>query len=414
MSGLPKGWVETTLGNVADLYQPKTISKSEMCETGEFQVFGANGIIGRYTDFNHQDSEVIITCRGATCGSVSMTPTLCWITGNAMVVHPDESIMSKRYLYHALKGAVDLRSTISGSAQPQITRTSLSPSRIPIAPRAEQDRIVAAIEEQFSRLDAAEASLRRAQRNVERMRRAVLASAFEGDWPTKPLGDLLSAPLSNGRSVPTAVAGFPVLRLTALRNRRIDLNERKIGAWTRTEALPFLVKRGDFFIARGNGSLALVGRGGLVDTEPDEVAYPDTMIRVRADAKYLQGTFLRLIWDSPQIRRQLECVARTTAGIYKVNQKDLGEIELPVPPLNQQHETVAQVDQQLSLVGSISTAIDHSLTRSSHLRRSILQQAFTGQLVPQDPNDEPASVLLERIASSQVPVRPVRKRGTVQ
>lgn len=126
---IPKGWKETNLGSIADLYQPQTISKTQMSPDGEYLVFGANGIIGKYDRFNHEDSEVIVTCRGASCGSISMTPKQAWITGNAMVIKVDEDKVIKPYIYYFLNNS-DLNSVISGGAQPQITRQPISAYKI--------------------------------------------------------------------------------------------------------------------------------------------------------------------------------------------------------------------------------------------------------------------------------------------
>lgn len=116
------------------------------------------------------------------------------------------------------------------------------------------------------------------------------------------------------------IGGFPVLRLTALSPAGIDLTQRKNGAWTAEEARPFLVERGDFLVSRGNGTLKLVGRGSLVLEEPDPVAYPDTLIRVRVNEGLVYPEYLAIVWNSPIVRTQLESMARTTAGIHKVNQ----------------------------------------------------------------------------------------------
>ena len=83
-------------------------------------------------------------------------------------------------------------------------------------------------------------------------------------WCWVTVAQVLSKPLANGCSVKSANRGFPVLRLTAVRNGIIDLTERKTGAWTAQEAASFLVRAGDFLVSRGNGSLRLVGIGGLV------------------------------------------------------------------------------------------------------------------------------------------------------
>jgi type I restriction enzyme S subunit len=190
------------------------------------------------------------------------------------------------------------------------------------------------------------------------------------------------------------------LRLTALRGGRVALQERKVGAWTAKEAQPFLVQEGDFFVARGNGSLGLVGRGALVEDPPDPVAFPDTMIRLRLDPQRIRPQFLRLIWDSPLIRRQLEGSARTTAGIYKVNQKDLRRVMIPLPHLEIQDAVLDAGGRQITVLERAADIITTTTRRSESLRRSILAQAFTGSLVAQAPDDEAAYLLLNRIASA--------------
>lgn len=135
-------WVEHKLIDMFEIYQPQTIAKSLMSEDGEFIVFGANGPIGRYHEFNHDEPEVVVTCRGATCGTINMTPPKTWITGNAMVVSPKTSGVSKEFLYWALVTGVDIQSVISGSAQPQITREGLAPVKIKIPPLSRQLEIV--------------------------------------------------------------------------------------------------------------------------------------------------------------------------------------------------------------------------------------------------------------------------------
>jgi type I restriction enzyme M protein len=138
-------WPMVELGEVCDLYQPKTITQQDLVEDGPYLVFGANGVIGRYNQYNHEEAEVLITCRGATCGTVNMSKPKSWITGNAMVAKPKDGRLSKNFLFSLLKGA-DLTPTISGSAQPQITRQGLAPFTIPLPPLATQQSIVAEIE----------------------------------------------------------------------------------------------------------------------------------------------------------------------------------------------------------------------------------------------------------------------------
>ncbi|MEM8727227.1 MAG: N-6 DNA methylase [Chlamydiota bacterium] len=140
-------WETSTVGKICDLYQPKTITQKNLVEDGEFVVFGANGIIGRYDQFNHENPEVIVTCRGNTCGTVNMSQPFSWITGNAMVCSPKEtSNLSKDFLFYCLENS-DLNSVITGSAQPQITRSSIEKFSIPLPPIEVQQRIVDELEE---------------------------------------------------------------------------------------------------------------------------------------------------------------------------------------------------------------------------------------------------------------------------
>ena len=123
---IPEGWIVNEIGNICKLYQPKTISEKDLIEDGKYIVFGANGEIGKYDQFNHEFSEIIVTCRGNSCGNISRTRPFSWITGNAMVVKSNSNSISTEYIYQTLLNT-NITSVISGSAQPQITRTNLAP-----------------------------------------------------------------------------------------------------------------------------------------------------------------------------------------------------------------------------------------------------------------------------------------------
>ena len=126
------------LGEIARIYQPQTISSTELTEDG-FLVYGANGIIGKYKQYNHKTEQICITCRGNTCGMVNYTKPMSWITGNAMVINTDEhqNKVCKRYLYHYLS-VHNFNSIISGSGQPQIVRTPLEQLKVTLPTFLEQ------------------------------------------------------------------------------------------------------------------------------------------------------------------------------------------------------------------------------------------------------------------------------------
>ena len=155
---IPENWVWCRLGEFCDIYQPKTITTKEITKSGKYKVFGANGVIGYYDKYNHDFEEVAVTCRGATCGTVNMTEAKSWITGNAMVITPLNSYLSKKYLFYYLKNS-NMEDIITGSAQPQITKTKIEKLLFITPPLAEQKRIVEKIEEIFSELEFIEEAL---------------------------------------------------------------------------------------------------------------------------------------------------------------------------------------------------------------------------------------------------------------
>jgi restriction endonuclease S subunit len=147
-------WETRELGDVCEVYQPKTITGAEILEDGPYKVYGANGVIGFYDKFNHSEAEVAITCRGATCGTVNFTEPESWITGNAMVVSPKDQTISKKFLQYLLIGT-DLNSVITGSAQPQITGASLKPFEIHVPPIDVQEMIIELIDKEASLVNSA-------------------------------------------------------------------------------------------------------------------------------------------------------------------------------------------------------------------------------------------------------------------
>ncbi|MXW41272.1 MAG: hypothetical protein F4Z75_09075 [Synechococcus sp. SB0668_bin_15] len=137
---VPGGWRRLSLGKFTHPKQWPTISKAEFVKEG-FPVFGANVVIGRYFSSNHKEPIIVVTCRGATCGEVSMTPAMSYITGNAMAldnIDPKEAETS--FLFYALKhrGLFDI---ISGSAQPQIIGKDIRAVSINLPPLPEQRKI---------------------------------------------------------------------------------------------------------------------------------------------------------------------------------------------------------------------------------------------------------------------------------
>ena len=167
------------LEEICSLYQPQTISGKEILSRGKFLVYGANGIIGYYDSYNHEDCEIAMTCRGATCGNIIWTKPRSWITGNAMVVHPTSSVVDKRYLYYFLKEKKMSRA-ITGSAQPQITRSDLEFFEVLLPPLEEQKKIAGTLALIDRKIELCEAQ----NRTLEKLARQIYDYWFvQFDFP---------------------------------------------------------------------------------------------------------------------------------------------------------------------------------------------------------------------------------------
>ncbi len=295
---------------------------------------------------------------------------------------------------------------------------------LPLAPLAEQKRIADKLELVLGRVDACRARLDRVPVLLKRFRQSVLAAATSGklteewraengasdEWQRTELVKLVAEPLRNGKSVRDG-SGTPVLRLTALRGGKFDWRESKQGDWTGLDASRFFVRDGDFLVIRGNGSKDLVGRGCLAVNPPDEIAFPDTLIRVRPNEAVLRPTYLALVWDSVEVREQIELSAKTTTGLWKVAQGDLESVTLPLPPIPEQQEIVRRVEALFSFADRIEARLAVAQKTVERLTPAVLAKAFRGELVPQDPADEPASALLARLREALAANPPKPKRG---
>ncbi|MFJ1716073.1 MULTISPECIES: restriction endonuclease subunit S [unclassified Streptomyces] len=282
--------------------------------------------------------------------------------------------------------------------QRRVPRPYLAKLEIPVPPLAEQHRIVAKLNDQLAHVEAGEAIIRTALLDFTRLEAETLEAALKEINPKVfSVGELVCEPLSNGKSVRTLEGGFPVLRLNSVHGEFVDLSIRKGGDWSGLEPTAYRVRHGDFLVVRGNGNLSLVGRGALVPRSDDEVAFPDTLIRVRPDRVKLIPDFLNMIWDSRNVRSQIESQARTTAGIYKINQDILSRVEIPCPSLVEQRAVVKKIQEARSRYAPLRTVVEGIASEALELRDALLHAAFTGTLVAQNLDDEPASVLLDRI-----------------
>jgi type I restriction enzyme, S subunit len=222
--------------------------------------------------------------------------------------------------------------------------------------------------------------------------------------------DQLAALVRNGYShAPTEASGVPILRISAVRPMSLDLKDIRFLPGQTEQYSDFLVENGDLLFTRYNGTRSLVGVCALAREVPSSLAYPDKLIKVKTVVPGIVPEFIEIAANSGFSREHMEFLIRTTAGQSGISGTDVKRMPLPLPPFDEQRRVVADVDEKLSIADETLRGLERSLAQCERLRQSILKWAFEGKLADQDPNDEPASVLLERILAERHIAMPSRK-----
>ena len=243
----------------------------------------------------------------------------------------------------------------------------LSSWETPIPPLAEQRRIVAAIEEQFSRIDAAERSLDQARRRLTTLRTATLAESVAG-YESVELGALV-AELRYGTSIKCSreAEGRPVVRIPNVQGGTIDLSDLKFANDLDVDLSSFTLEDGDVLFVRTNGSRELIGRVASVHGA-EGMAFASYLIRARPDRSLLEPRFAVIALSSPSSRALIEARAATTAGQYNLNLAALRSLPVPLPSITEQRSIIADVERRVSIVDALRAKIDAALRRSAALR----------------------------------------------
>lgn len=425
MAELPQNWQKEYLTNICNVYQPKTISTKELLANGSYPVYGANGQIGYYDKYNHEFSEVLITCRGATCGNINKSVPKSWINGNAMVASPiSNAILDKNYLFYYLKNT-SFADYISGTAQPQITRTSLTKMPVIYPPLNEQKRIVEKLDKIIRIVDGVNARLDKIPTALKRARQSILNQAITGeltkDWREKnnikdtwKETSLKSIVLTykNGLSKRSGKEGKAtvVLRLADFCNHKIikdNIREIKI---TDNEAKQYRLDYNDILIIRVNGSEDIVGRFILYDLNENWI-YCDHLIRLKYDKTKIEPYYLFYYAQTNVVREYIKANVVSSAGQNTINQKTLDNMPLLLPSIDEQAEIVRRVKLAFEKLDKIELRYQKTKEYSDKLTQSILNKAFRGELVPQDPSDKPIS--LDEI-QAQIVEKSSKKRKTLK
>jgi type I restriction enzyme S subunit len=492
MRELPPTWIETTVGDMFETVgggTPSTaideywrgtipwISSADIDDAHHMQVsrfISPEAIKNSATNLVHEGSVIVVTRVGLGKVAVAETP-LCFSQDHQALLIDQEHFDTKYVLYFMSQAVKDFRHISRGTTISGVTKKQLLETAFTLPPRLEQDRIVAEIEKQFTRLDAATAALKRVQANLKRYRASVLKAACEGrlvpteaelarkegrdyepadkllqrilrerrarweadtfakmqasgkppkddHWkqkykepsapdtsnlPILPEGwcwaslDQLAVSVRNGISVkPTLELGLAILRISAVRAMSVNLSDVRFLP-DDPEFRQYVLSENDLLFVRYNGNPDISGRCGRVGTTDRTVVHPDKLIRVDLCFKSDLSGWVEIVANFGVSRRHLELKTRTTAGQSGVSGEDIKRIPIPLCPLSEAVRIVAESDRLLSTQAVLRGEIERNEARSASIRQSILRDAFTGQLVPQDSTDEPASVLLERIRAER-------------
>ena len=173
-------WPSKPITEVCRPRQWPTISGNQLLPEG-YPVYGANGQIGYYDSFNHEHPTIVITCRGATCGTINLTPPKCYLTGNAMALDDlDETLVTKEFMIAFLE-CRGLNDTITGATQPQITRTNFERVRIPLIPRD----LLIRFSESSKSLTSARSGSTSSAATLDILFQTILPRAFDGSLTAK-------------------------------------------------------------------------------------------------------------------------------------------------------------------------------------------------------------------------------------
>ena len=365
-------WIHTTLGELCKMYQPKTISAKEMVADGDYVVFGANGIIGKYDKYNHEEPQLLVTCRGATCGAVNVSKPYSWINGNAMVIQPDLEKVSLKYMEYLFRGGINLTTAITGAAQPQITRKSLEPIQFSYPPLPEQERIVAKLDAAFAEIDIAVEAVKKNIQNSKRYYSYAIDNEFSKySDKTKSIGEHSKINYGHTAKASFEKGRYKFLRITDIKDNAVDWDSVPY-CEVETKKLPsVLLNDGDIVFARTG---ATTGKSFLVENPVDSV-FASYLIRLSIDKKVFLPKYVMHYFQSAAYWQQVnEGISGAAQGGF--NATKLRELRIPIINKTEQLEVV----QKLDLINEQSASLQNTYALKMHALNSLKSAILSSEL----------------------------------
>lgn len=429
------GWSVSSVAELVEILDSRRIpvnAEERSQRFGDVPYFGATGQVGWIDDFLFDEELILLGEDGAPFlephkPKAYVVRGRSWVNNHAHVLRVLGDIPAQ-FVVHQLN-ILNYQPYVTGSTRLKLPQAPMRTIPLLVAPLAEQRRIVAALEEHLSELDAAVAGLERARASTRQLRSSMLRTAFDwsgasgetqespDEWgPTVPAHwkwiaiEDLSELVEYGTSAKTGEdeAGIPVLRMGNIVEGRLEWDSLKFLPANHSEFPKLLLQDGDLLFNRTN-SPELVGKCAVYRDRGTVASFASYLLRIRLKfgvlpdlvASYINSMFGRA-WVGRVVTQQV--------GQANVNGSKLRALRIPIPPLAEQQAIVSRLEELSELSRRTERELEHQLLRAARLRQSILKAAFEGTLVPQDPNDEPASVLLERIRAEQSAASAMPKR----
>jgi len=421
VSELPNGWIETALTNLATIEMGQSPDSRSYNSEGKGLPFfqGKAEFQAVFPEIRKWCSEptkvvergdILLSIR-APVGPTNIAPEKSCI-GRGLAGIRAETGVNQSYLYHFFKNIEPwLSEQGTGSTFAAISGQFVREITCPVAPAAEQTRIVAKLEELLSYLDAGVAELKAAQKKLGQYRQSLLKAAVEGDdsgavFPKLTLGELIKS-IGQGWSPkckPEAATNdeqWAVTKTTAIQPLDFDGAHNKLLPSDLKPRQHLELESGDLLVTRA-GPRNRVGISCLVRSTRPKLILCDKAYRIKCDETRINPEFLELVLNAPHIVQRIdELKTGISDSGLNLTQDRFFTLEIPIPSLEAQLLIIEKVQIQVESIRNQEKSIDLSLKQSTAQRQNILRAAFAGQLVPQDPNDEPASVLLERIRAER-------------
>lgn len=374
------GWEIKSLGKVIQLEYGKPLPPEYRNPNGMYPAYGANGEKDR-TDKFYRDCPSIIVGRKGSAGEITLTEDRFWPLDVTYFVEFDRQRHDLKFLYYLL-ATLDLPKLAKG-VKPGINRNEVYSLPIAVPTRTEQQRIVAILDEAFEGIATAKANavknIQNARELFENYHQSVFSRGGEG-WVDYRLGEIASfrnginfTKQSKGRSVPIiGVKNFQNHLWAPLD----DLDSVTLdGELSELDTLA----EGDILSVRSNGNPELIGRCMLVGSLSEPITHSGFTIRIRLHDGNTLPQYVCQFLKSRDVRRTL-IDGGNGANIRSLNQGTLSSVVIPLPPIEIQQRIINEIEAMHSKTAYLADIASRKLAALDELKKSLLHQAFTGQL----------------------------------